>query len=322
MRLLVLGGTKFVGRSLVEVALADGHAVTLFHRGETGRDLFPDLEHVLGDRDGGLDALGQRDWDAVIDVCGYLPRVVGASARRLADRTGRYVFVSTVSVYADFHTPGMTEDAPLATLTDPNVEVIAENYGGLKVACERAVLETYGSRCGIARPGLIVGPYDLTDRFGYWVRRIAAGGEVLCPDSPDRPLQVVDARDLAAFLLKMAAGLSGTFNTTSPTYTLGDAFEAMRDRSRSNATFTWVPERLLLEDKVEPWSELPLWTEAADAAIHRIDSRRAFAAGLVNRPLTATIRATLAWESTRTPEDRHTLTPEREAALLAKHHGG
>ncbi|MGH2736128.1 MAG: NAD-dependent epimerase/dehydratase family protein, partial [Actinomycetota bacterium] len=199
MRVLVFGGTKFVGRHLVDALLAPGHEVTLFNRGKTDPGLFGGaVEEVHGDRDGGLDSLRGRDWDAVIDVSGYLPRLVGDSARLLAGAVEHYTFISTVSVYRDFSQAGLTEDAPLATLSDESVEEVTyETYGGLKVLCEEVVRAEYGDRCTVVRPHVVVGPHDDTDRFTYWVARTARGGDVLVPGRRDKPVQFVDARDLA-----------------------------------------------------------------------------------------------------------------------------
>ena len=203
MEILFLGGTKFLGRHAVDAALAGGHDVTVFTRGQTNPELFLEAEHLKGDRDGNLAALADSSWDGVVDTSGYVPRIVRQSAEVLSDRVGRYVFVSSISVYDNFReTPA--ETSPVAELEDPATEEIEENYGALKAACESVVEEIYGDRSARVRAGLIVGPYDATDRFTYWPRRIALGGEVLGPGDPDAPVQFIDARDLAAWLVKLA----------------------------------------------------------------------------------------------------------------------
>ncbi|MBI4259808.1 MAG: SDR family oxidoreductase [Actinobacteria bacterium] len=322
MDVLIIGGTRFTGRHLTEAALVAGHAVTLFHRGKTGSDLFPEAEHVLGDRDGDLGALDGRTFDAVVDMCGYVPRVVRTSARALAGRAGHYTFVSSISVYAGFRT-GPTEGSPVGTLEDPTVEEITgETYGPLKALCEREVEQAFPGRALVVRSGLMVGPHDPTDRFTYWPRRVAAGGEVLAPAPPDQPVQLIDARDLAAWMLRsVEAGLAGTFNATGPAeeLTFERLLSACREVAGSDARFTWVDPDAILEAGVEPWSELPLWLPGVDdAGLHRADVSRAVAAGLAFRPIEDTIRDTLAWEATL-PPDRSVeagLDPAKERAVL------
>ena len=205
MDVLIMGGTGFLGRHLVEAALGEGHRVTLFNRGSSAPDLFPDVETIKGDRELDLSALSGRRWDAAIDTCGYVPRVVRASARLLADAVDHYTFVSSISVYPDAMEPGSDEDAPVQELLDPTVEeVTAKTYGGLKAICEQAAEEEMPGRVLNVRPGLISGPHDPTDRFTYWPRRISAGGEVLAPDSPERQVQFIDVRDLAAWIVRMS----------------------------------------------------------------------------------------------------------------------
>ena len=300
MRVLVIGGTSFVGRHLVARALAAGHELTLFNRGVTDPGLFPEAEQLRGDRDGGLGVLEGRAWDAVVDTCGYVPRVVGDSARLLADAVERYLFVSTISVHPDDVEPGADEDAPL--LTPPHgdgEEITDESYGPLKVACERAVASALPDRALIVRPGLIVGPYDPTDRFTYWVRRVAAGGEVLAPAPGDAPVQFIDARDLAAFLLMhLEARTVGVFNAVAPPVPLEELLGACRTVSGSDASFTWVPEPFLRQHDVEPWSDLPMWLPQFPGA-NAFDPSRAMAAGLVPRTIDETVRDTLIWDRAR-----------------------
>lgn len=325
MKLLVLGGTVFLGRHIVEAALAQGHAVTLFNRGQHNADLYSEVERLHGDRDGDLAALRGRRWDAVIDTSGYLPRVVRESARLLADAVEHYTFISSISVYARPDAPGLDETAPLAMLDDPHNENVAEAYGALKAACEHAAESELPGRVLVLRPGLIVGPYDYTDRFPYWVQRVARGGAVLAPGQPERQVQIIDARDIAAWNLRMiAARQTGVFNTTGPdeTLTMGGLLDECKAVTGGDARFVWVDEAWLLEQGVGSWEELPLWVPSGDAessGILQVSVARAVAAGLRFRPLADTVRDTRAWLHTR-PADhawRAGLTPEREAELLA-----
>jgi 2'-hydroxyisoflavone reductase len=319
VKLLVLGGTKFLGRHAVDAALDAGHDVTIFTRGQTNPELFPDVEHLVGDRDGKLDALEGRSWDGVVDTSGYIPRIVRQSAELLRDAVGRYVFVSSISVYDDFSRP-VDESSPVAELEDPATEEIMEAYGALKAACESVVEEVYGARSARARAGLIVGPYDPTDRFTYWPRRIALGGDVLGPGSPDAPVQFVDARDLARWLVELAFnGPGGTFNATGPAEPL--TFRQLLDRARdaigSDANVVWVDDQHVLDSEVQPWTELPLWLPGDEyAGMARADIGRALAAGLTFRPLEETVVDTLTWDRS-VPGDRPTLAHDREQEILA-----
>jgi 2'-hydroxyisoflavone reductase len=302
MRLLVLGGTKFLGRHAVAHALADGHEVTTFTRGRTNPELFPDAEHLTGDRDGGLDALRGREWDGVIDTSGYVPRVVRQSAELLRDAVRRYVFVSTISVYAE------PEE-----LEDPATEDVQQHYGALKRACEQVVDEVYGERSARVRAGLIIGPYDPTDRFTYWPRRLAAAGEVLAPGDPGQPLQLIDARDLAAWLVRLALdGPGGTFDATGEQTTFGEVLE----RLRGDARLVWVQEQQVLDAGVQPWMELPLWLPRDAWELMERDISAARTAGLTFRPLEETARDTYEWDRGE-PGGRPTLTREKEADVLA-----
>ena len=319
MKLLVLGGTMFLGRALVEAALARGDDVTTFTRGRTNPGLFPQVDRRVGDRDGGLVALEDGEWDAVVDTSGYLPRVVRASAELLRDRVERYLFVSSISVYADPSAPP-SEQSALAELEDPASEEIMRDYGALKAACERAAAEVYGERALLVRPGLIVGPHDPTDRFTYWPRRVAAGGDVLAPGTPADPVQFIDVRDLAVWLLHaLDAGLSGPYNATGEPLGIGELLEACKAVSGSDARFQWVPADRLRAEGVAPWTELPLWLPPEHAALNRSDVSKARAAGLELRPLSDTIRDTLAWDEEREipRADDVGLAPERERKLLA-----
>jgi nucleoside-diphosphate-sugar epimerase len=319
MRLLVLGGTKFLGRHAVDAALAAGHDVSIFTRGQTSPELFPDVEHLVGDRDGKLDALAGRSWDGVVDTSGYVPRVVRQSAELLRDAVGRYVFVSSISVYDDFSEP-VDESSPVAQLEDPATEEIMEAYGALKAACEHVVEDVYGERSARVRAGLIVGPFDPTDRFTYWPRRIALGGNVLGPGNPGAPVQFVDARDLARWLVALALdGPGGTFNATGPAepITFGQLLDRARGAIGSDAHVVWVEDRRVLDAEVQPWTELPLWLPGDEyAGMARADISRALAAGLTFRPLEETVVDTLAWDRS-VPGDRPTLTHAREQEILA-----
>jgi 2'-hydroxyisoflavone reductase len=303
LKLLVLGGTKFLGRAAVEAALARGHEVTLLNRGVTNPELFPETEKLRCDLTAGVD-VGGRTWDAAIDL--DPTQRAGQYVDAFRDKVGHYVFVSTISVYSDFSQP-VDEGSQLY---EPS-----EEYGGLKVASERAVQEAFGGRCAIARPGLIVGPHDPTDRFTYWPRRLAEGGDVLAPGSPDQPLQIVDARDLGAWLITVAElRTAGVFNATGPAepLTLGRALE----RIAPGARVVWADEQAVIDAGVEPWTELPLWAPGDDFAwLCRVDISRALAAGLTFRPLEETARDTLAW-SLEAGEQRPTLTREKERELL------
>ncbi|MDQ3849611.1 MAG: NAD-dependent epimerase/dehydratase family protein, partial [Actinomycetota bacterium] len=301
MKLLVLGGTVFLGRHVVSLALERGHDVTLFNRGRSAPHLFPQATHLKGDRQGNLALLEEGTWDAAIDLSGYLPHTVAASSRALADRVEHLTFVSSISVYASFETIGQDEDAPLAELQGASaIEVTGQTYGPLKALCERAAEEALPGRVLTVRPGLLAGPYDPTNRFSWWVKRLSQGGTVLAPGSPERLVQLIDARDLATWMLDMAQRrATGTFNAVGPAEptTMADVLEACRAAANSGAELVWVPDAALLEAGIQPWSQLPLWIpDLAEplAGFLRIDSRRAMAQGLTFRPLTDTARDILA----------------------------
>jgi 2'-hydroxyisoflavone reductase len=329
VRILILGGTVFLGRNLVDAALARGHTVTLFNRGQHNPDLYPEVEKLRGDRDGALGALEGRDWDAVIDTSGYVPRIVQQSARLLAGAVARYAFISTISVYADQSRPGTAEDTPLQTLTDASVEEVnGETYGGLKALCERVVEESLPGRGASIRAGLIVGPHDQSGRFTYWPRRVARGGEVLAPGRPERGVQIIDVRDLAEWTVRLVEdGGTGVYNATGPERPLPMAglLDACRAVSGSDARFVWMPDQFLLDAGIGPWMEMPLWVpEKEDSAgFMAVDCSRAIAAGLAFRPLEETVRATLEWDTARPPEDPAPpagLQPAREAEVLRAWH--
>lgn len=325
MRLLVLGGTVFLGRHLVEAAVGRGHTVTIFNRGQANPDLFPEVEKLRGSRDGDLIVLQGRRWDAVLDTSGYVPRIVRASAELLADAANHYTFISSISAYADFSKPDFDESAPVGKLTDESVEEVnGDTYGPLKALCEQTVEQAMPGRTLVIRPGLIVGPYDPTDRFTYWPHRVAQGGEVLAPGRPERQIQIIDARDLAEWTLRMVeAEQTGAYHATGPDYalTMGQLLETCKTVSHSDARFAWVSESCLLEAGATPWMELPLWIPESDASstgFQRANVSKAISAGLTFRPLAETAQDTLAWDAAR-PADREWragLKPEREQHLL------
>ena len=315
MRFLLLGGPKFLGRAVIDTALERGHEVTLFNRGTTGAGLYPQLERIVGDRDGGLDGLRGHEWDAVLDTSGYLPRLVGASAALLTDAVGHYVFVSSISVYASF-AEVVDESSPVAELTEPGSEDVGRDYGALKALCERAVEDALPGRSASIRAGLIVGPHDPTGRFTYWPHRIARGGDVLVPGPAWRPIQLIDVRDLAAWVVTVAEErLAGPFNATGPA-TMGAVVDAARRVAGSSARSVEVDDAFLAAQDVGEWMELPLWVDTRnDEWRHflEVDVSRAAAAGLTFRPLDETVAATLADAET---VDDVGLTPERERELL------
>jgi 2'-hydroxyisoflavone reductase len=326
MRILIIGGTRFLGRHLVEAALDRRHEVTLFNRGKSNPDLFPQLETILGDREHDVNKLQDRIWDAVIDVAGYLPRIVRLSAEVLEPNVSRYVFISTISVYENFKKAGIDESYPVGKLEDGTIEEITgETYGPLKALCEQVVQDIYGERALIVRPGLIVGPHDPTDRFTYWPVRVARGGDVLAPEKPEVATQIIDVRDLAEFIIKLTEeNAFGIYNATGPDYelTMGKVLDVSRQVSNSNANFRWASVEFLSQNKIEPWSDMPAWIPDDEEGIGfaRVDISRATRAGLTFRPLEETVRDTLEWAKTR-PMDhewRAGLTAEREAEALTK----
>lgn len=325
MEILIIGGTQFVGRALTRECLNRGHRVTHFNRGKSNPDAFPEVETIVGDRDGGLEPLGGRRWDAVIDTCGYVPRLVEASADLLAEAVDQYVFISTISVFKSLTEVGVDENAPLGTMEDETVEEITgETYGPLKVLCEQAVERHFPGRALIIRPGLITGPFDHTDRFGYWPARVDRGGAVLVPGRPERSLQHIDARDLAAFTVDLIERRAfGTFNATGPAelLTMGELIDACREIATRDADIHWVDEQFLIDQGVTPWQELPFWLPELDpdtAGFMRVSCQKAIDAGLTFRPVLETVRDWLVWHKSREDHTwKTTLTPEREAELLA-----
>jgi len=324
MNILIIGGTRFLGRHLVDSALARGHQLTLFNRGKSNRTLFPTLETIIGNRKHDLGQLTSRSFDAVIDTCGYFPRNVRLAAQTLKDVVKSYVFISSISAYADVSQIGITEDSPLASMPDETVEEInGETYGPLKVLCEKAVQTEFAERALIIRPGLIVGPYDPTDRFTYWPVRVARGGDVLAPEAPNVPVQIIDGRDLAEFTIKLIEQkAAGTYNVTGPDYelTFGAMLETCKQVSDSDAVFHWASVEFLEQNKVAAWSDMPVWVPNTpeNAGFSKVDISKAIAAGLTFRPLANTVRDSIEWAKTRSAEYawQAGLTAERESELV------
>ena len=332
LKILILGGTAFLGPHTVKYALSRGHEITLFNRGRTNPHLFPDLEKIKGDRSEGHQALAGRDWDVVIDNSGYVPRVVGDSAKLLKGHCRQYIFISSISVYSEFKTIGIDEDSPVGTIEDETTEQITGvTYGPLKALCEQAAEKAMpGDVCNI-RPGLIVGPMDRSDRFTYWPVRVKRGGEVLAPGDGKTKVQMIDVRDLAEFIIRCAErNTTGVYNADSPAgeMTMGEMLEKCRRVSASDARFTWADAEFLAEQEVAPWSDMPVWMPDDDdyAGFGQVSSRRALKKGLTCRPITETIRDTLDWwdgqPEERTAKLRSGLDPEREAEVLKVWHAG
>ncbi len=330
LRILVLGGTSFLGVHQVEYALERGHTVTLFNRGRTNPELFPDVEKLVGDRNDDLTALEGGEWDVVIDNSASIPRWVRQSAQLLKDSAGLYMFTSSISAFADFTTAGMDESAPVGVLEDPTVEEITgETYGPMKAACEQEAENAFPGRATIVRPGLIVGPWDPTDRFTYWPVRIDRAGEIMAPGDGTDPVQIVDGRDLGAWMIRLAeGGRTGIYNATGPAsrMTISEMLEGIRGATGSDATFTWVDAEFLEEHEVQPWMQMTVWVPSTGefAGLAQVNCEKAIAAGLAFRPLADTARDTLAWWKTlpaeRREEPRAGCPPELEAEVLTAWH--
>lgn len=326
MKILVLGGTVFVGKHVVLQALTAGHDVTLFNRGKSCVNAFPDLEQIHGDRDGGLGALAGRKWDAVIDTCGYVPRIVRQSVDALKDSVDRYCFVSTISVYKiESGQETVSESDQVAILEDPNTEQITgETYGGLKVLCENEVQAGFGERALVVRPGLIVGPDDPTDRFSYWVNRFSQGGNCVVPAAENQPVQVVDVRDLARWMIHaVTIGASGTYNAAAPQtpYMLGDMLHEIASTVGAGSRLHTISADVLEANGVGPWMDLPLYLGADEEgfAMLRANIERAVALGFTYRSLQETVTDTLTWLASRPTDQawKAGLKAEKEKELLA-----
>lgn len=328
LRILILGGTGFIGPNQVRYAVDRGHKVSVFNRGKTNPGLFPNVEHLEGDRNGKLDALKSREWDAVIDNPSTLPRWVRDAAQLLKSSAGQYVFISTISVYSDNSKPWMDESGPTMKLDDPTVEKITgETYGGLKALAEQEAEKAFPGRATIVRPGLIVGPGDNSDRFTYWPVRIARGGEVLAPGNPTDPVQFIDARDLGEWTIRLVEQKTfGKFNALGPAtpFSMAEMLGGIRSVISGDVpvNLNWVPADFLEAQKVNPWSDMPVWIPPTGemAGFGRTNNKRAIAAGLTFRPFADTVRATLDWHEARAAERKAKLragvTPEREAEVL------
>lgn len=324
MKVLILGGTQFLGRHFVEIALKQGYEITLFNRGQTNNKLYPNVEKLIGDRlKGSLGALKGRKWDVVIDTAGYflnLPQLVRDTAELLKDSINTYVFISTISVYAEFQNNG-DETLPLYPINqEPPQEMNPQVYGTLKAMAESVVNEIYGESSLIIRPGLIVGPYDNIGRFTYWIRRISQGGEVLAPESPDLPVQYIDARDLVQWIYHLTStNKGGVYNAVGPDYSLkvGEFLAICQQVTRSNAIFRWVPREILELHRIEPWQELPLWLPSAmQNTFPCLSNRKALANNLCFRSLTETIHDIWQWDRVEQLEYASGLSREKEIAIL------
>lgn len=326
LKVLILGGTGFIGPHFVDALRAGGHKLTLFNRGKRNPKMFPDLETLIGDRNGQVDALKGRDWDVVIDDSAYIAKHAQLTTDLLKDHAGHYIFISSISAYADLAPPGIDEDYKLAQLEDPNVDKVTDTtYGGLKVVCEKIVTAAFGERSAIIRPSYIVGPLDPTDRFTYWPVRVTRGGEMLAPGSARDPIQFIDVRDLAEFTrLVVEQRIPGSFNLCNPpgAVTMGDLLTCAKKVSGAKTTFAWASPAFLEAQKLLESGEIPIWAPPGGeyAGMGLVSSARAVAKGLRFRTLETTVRDTLEWHAKRPKEQqeklRAGLTPQREAELL------
>lgn len=332
LKILILGGTRFIGLHMTELAIARGHTLTFFNRGKTHTDRSTEIERIKGDRNGEIDGLKDREWDVVIDNSGYVPRHVKLSAELLAPKVKQYVFTSSISVYPNFSVP-RDESSPVGKLPDETVEKVdGDTYGPLKALCEQAAQRVYGDRTLVIRPGLIVGPDDNTDRFTYWPARAARGGEFIAPGAPGDPFQVIDVRDLAAFTINAVEnGVNGTYNLVSDANKfkfgeLTDASIAAANKQAKPASpprAIYLPTEFLEEQKVEPWGEMPVWLPAKgdEAAFAGTSNAAARAKGLTITPIRKTVDDTMAWHLARPAEEREKLksgiAAHKEATVLA-----
>lgn len=329
MKILIIGGTKFLGRAMVESALASGHEVTLFNRGKTNADLFPEVEKLIGDRRSDLSALAGRSWDAVIDTSGYIPREINLLGEALRGNIGHYTFISSISVYeeSNFTQSNTPESGSLQVLSDPTVEtIIGETYGGLKVLCEQAAEQQFADQTLIIRPGFIVGPHDPTFRLNYWLSRAAKGGEMLAPGAPDHPLQIIDVRDLADWTIRLVeGGQTGIYNATGPQVPLpwGEVLQMACQLANPDTQLIWVEEAFLLTHEITPFAHLPLWVPRQMAGVHQVSIQKALADGLTFRSLEDTIQITLPFAiemAQSLPESDASLRLEQEQATLQQWH--
>ena len=329
-KILILGGTNFVGPHIVDAAVARGHTVTLFNRGKTHPGMYPNLEKLRGDRDGHLEALRNRDWDAVIDPSGYVPRIVAMSAQLLAPRVDQYVFISTITVYSRDTIVGDDETAPVRTIDDPTNEDVSKNYGALKALSEQAAEHAMPGRVATIRPGLIVGPGDQTGRFTHWPWRASQGGEMLGPGDGTTPVQWIDARDLGRWIVKVVEDKTvGVYNALGPKdrTTMKAVLDACNAAGGNKARITWVPGDFLTAQGLEGWQDLPMWIDnkGENAGFGTRQDARAVAKGLTFRPCLDTARDTLAWLATLPPDEQakvrsSAIKPDKEAEVLAAWH--
>ena len=328
MRILILGGTRFIGPHQVKYALDRGHEVSIFTRGQTEppffQDYFERVEQLTGDRDNDLSALEGREWDAVIDNSASIPRWVAMTTELLQGNVDRYLFVSSISAYADYAIVGIDESYPVGQLSSPDVESMRE-YGPMKAKCEAINTETFGDGAINVRPGLIVGPGDNTDRWTYWPVRVARGGEVLAPNAPSDPVQNIDARDLSEWIVRLveSPGTGGTYNATGEVQTFGTMLDEIRAALGSDAAFTWVSTEFMAEHGVRSWQHMINWVPPVGESIgmNQVSVAAAVQAGLTFRPLGDTARDTVEWWNTL-PEERRAqmragLPADREAEVLA-----
>ncbi len=326
LKILILGGTGFLGPALVEAAEPRGHTLTLFNRGKTNPGMFPNIEQLHGDRDGKIDALKGRKWDAVIDDSGYVPRIVRLSAELLHKSVPKYVFISTISVYKDEIKPHSDESGARNTLPPEKKDtekVEGDTYGALKALCEDATNQVYGKNAMVVRPGLIVGPRDPTDRFTYWPVRVDRGGDILAPGNGNDPVQFIDVRDLAQWIIAaVESNVSGTFNAVGPAQTLSmkELLAACQQATSTPGNLVWAPVDFLEKNKVSPWSDMPVWVP--DNSLAQLSAKRAIDKGMTFRPVAETAKDTLAWWKTL-PEERRAklksgIAPEKERDLVAE----
>ena len=340
MKILIIGGTKFLGRHLITASLKNNHEITLFNRGKHSAEKIENVEQIHGDRNSDFAKLNGRNWDAVIDTCGYLPQTVKVSAEFLKDSVNQYVFISSISAYANFINVDFDETAPVAELTeeqqkqaneiDPKGEltgaILGEIYGALKALCEREAERAMPGRVLNVRSGLIVGAFDPTDRFTYWVMRVASGGEVLAPGTPSRCVQLIDARDISEWIINMIERReNGIYHATGKPFelTMKKMLEEIKSVSGSDTAFTWADEGFLNREKVAVWSEMPLYLPESNKEAHGFLSAnidKALEKGLSFRPLSETIRETLDWRRTKNDELKAGISAEREKELLEKWH--
>ncbi len=331
LRILILGGTRFIGPHQVKYALDRGHRISIFTRGQTQppfyEEEFSRVEHLIGDRNDDLSALEGREWDAVIDNSASYPRWVQMTTELLRENAARYLFVSSISAYRDFTEVGITEEYPVGELSAPDVEDMRE-YGPMKARCEELTRESFGEEAIIVRPGLIIGPGDNTDRWTYWPVRVSRGGEVLAPNDENDPIQNIDARDLSEWIVRLVEtpGNGGTYNATGHILPVGGMLETVRDALGAEATFTWVPTEFLTQHGVSSWVHMTNWVppEGDSAGMLQVSVDRAVSAGLTFRDLATTVRDTMAWWETLPAERRETpragLPSELEQRVLEAWH--